>query len=157
MASPAQTLRTACDTFRSGAVEQLKVHADCLGVDVFEQGYASDSSQVAKAAITHAKREGHDVVLVDTAGRMQNNRPHMIALRDAAKEVLEGLEDGDTFYWNYTIDLPVPDGTMRVTFDDYIIIIITSILISKMLQHVTLTLKALLRCHLINYPILIRR
>ena len=27
----------------------------------------------------------------------------------------EGLEDGDTFYWNYTIDLPVPDGTMRVT------------------------------------------
>ena len=73
-------LIAACDTFRSGAVEQLKVHADCLGVDVFEQGYASDSSQVAKAAITHARREGHDVVLVDTAGRMQNNRPHMIAL-----------------------------------------------------------------------------
>lgn len=73
-------LIAACDTFRSGAVEQLKVHADCLGVDVFEQGYASDSAQVAKAAITHARREGHDVVLVDTAGRMQNNRPHMIAL-----------------------------------------------------------------------------
>ena len=31
----------------------------------------------------------------------------------------KGVENGDTFYWNYTIDLPVPDGTMRVTFDDY--------------------------------------
>ena len=30
----------------------------------------------------------------------------------------KGLENGDAFYWNYTIDLPVPDGTMRVTFDD---------------------------------------
>ena len=73
-------LIAACDTFRSGAVEQLKVHADCLGVDVFEQGYASDSSKVAQSAITHATREGHDVVLVDTAGRMQNNKPHMVAL-----------------------------------------------------------------------------
>ena len=73
-------LIAACDTFRSGAVEQLKVHADCLGVDVFEQGYASDSSKVAQSAIIHATREGHDIVLVDTAGRMQNNKPHMVAL-----------------------------------------------------------------------------
>jgi signal recognition particle receptor subunit alpha len=73
-------LIAACDTFRSGAVEQLKVHAECLGVDVYEQGYASDSSKVAQSAISFATREGHDVVLVDTAGRMQNNKPHMVAL-----------------------------------------------------------------------------
>ena len=43
----------------------------------------------------------------------------------------EGLEDGDTFYWNYTIDLPVPDGTMRVTFDDYMWLISEDRLLNK--------------------------
>ena len=43
----------------------------------------------------------------------------------------EGLENGDTFYWNYTIDLPVPDGTMRVTFDDYMWLISEDRLLNK--------------------------
>ena len=43
----------------------------------------------------------------------------------------EGLEDGDSFYWNYTIDLPVPDGTMRVTFDDYMWLISEDRLLNK--------------------------
>ena len=43
----------------------------------------------------------------------------------------EGLEDGDTFYWNYTIDLPVPDGTMRVTFDDYMWLISEDRMLNK--------------------------
>jgi signal recognition particle receptor subunit alpha len=73
-------LIAACDTFRSGAVEQLNVHAKCLGVPLYHRGYAKDPSTVAKAAIAHAAAEGHDVVLVDTAGRMQNNVPLMKAL-----------------------------------------------------------------------------
>ena len=73
-------LLVAGDTFRSGAVEQLRVHADCLGVDLFTQGYAKDPSAVTAAAIQHASANGHDVVLVDTAGRMQNNVPLMKAL-----------------------------------------------------------------------------
>ena len=43
----------------------------------------------------------------------------------------EGLENGDTFYWNYTIDLPVPDGTMRVTFDDYMWLISEERMLNK--------------------------
>jgi len=43
----------------------------------------------------------------------------------------EGLESGDTFYWNYTIDLPVPDGTMRVTFDDYMWLISEERMLNK--------------------------
>jgi len=43
----------------------------------------------------------------------------------------EGLENGDTFYWNYTIDLPVPDGTMRVTFDDYMWLISDDRMLNK--------------------------
>ena len=75
-----KVLIAACDTFRSGAVEQLKVHSDCLGVPVFDRGYKRDPAHVAKEAIEYAKENKFDVVLVDTAGRMQNNGPLMIAL-----------------------------------------------------------------------------
>jgi signal recognition particle receptor subunit alpha len=70
----------ACDTFRSGAVEQLNVHAKCLDVPLYHKGYAKDPSTVAQAAIAHATEEKYDVVLIDTAGRMQNNVPLMKAL-----------------------------------------------------------------------------
>jgi len=63
----------ACDTFRSGAVEQLRSHARCLDMPLFERGYMKDPGEVARAAIAEAKATEHDCVLVDTAGRMQNN------------------------------------------------------------------------------------
>lgn len=70
----------ACDTFRAGAVEQLKTHAKCLDVPLFERGYGKDPAEIAKNAIAHARNNGNDVVLVDTAGRMQDNEPLMKAL-----------------------------------------------------------------------------
>jgi signal recognition particle receptor subunit alpha len=73
-------LIAACDTFRSGAVEQLRTHCDCLGVDLFERGYAKDPAQVAGAGVKHAQDNGYDCLLIDTAGRMQNNEPLMRAL-----------------------------------------------------------------------------
>ncbi|OEU22360.1 SRP54-domain-containing protein [Fragilariopsis cylindrus CCMP1102] len=79
-------LLAACDTFRSGAVEQLSVHAKCLGLPIYSKGYSKDPSLVAKAAIEQATKEGNDVVLVDTAGRMQNNLPLMKALGKLAAE-----------------------------------------------------------------------
>ena len=62
-------LLAACDTFRSGAVEQLSVHAKCLDVPIYSKGYSKDPSSVAKAAIEQATQDGNDVVLVDTAGK----------------------------------------------------------------------------------------
>ncbi|KAK5578032.1 hypothetical protein RB653_002983 [Dictyostelium firmibasis] len=70
----------ACDTFRSGAIEQLKTHADRLNVHLFERGYSKDAASVAQDAIAFAKDTGYDVVLIDTTGRMQNNEPLMKAL-----------------------------------------------------------------------------
>jgi len=70
----------ACDTFRAGAVEQLKTHSRCLDVPLFEQGYGKDPAIIAKNAIKQARETGVDVVLVDTAGRMQDNEPLMRAL-----------------------------------------------------------------------------
>ncbi|KAL9241692.1 hypothetical protein vseg_015772 [Gypsophila vaccaria] len=73
-------MMAACDTFRSGAVEQLRTHASRLQIPIFEKGYEKDPAIVAKEAIQEATRNGSDVVLVDTAGRMQDNEPLMRAL-----------------------------------------------------------------------------
>jgi signal recognition particle receptor subunit alpha len=64
-------MMAACDTFRSGAVEQLRTHARRLQIPIFEKGYEKDPAMVAKEAIREAVRTQQDVVLVDTAGRMQ--------------------------------------------------------------------------------------
>lgn len=73
-------MMAACDTFRSGAVEQLRTHARRLQMPIFEKGYEKDPAIVAKEAIQEAGRNNSDVVLVDTAGRMQDNEPLMRAL-----------------------------------------------------------------------------
>mmetsp|Transcript_10210 Transcript_10210/g.30822 ORF Transcript_10210/g.30822 Transcript_10210/m.30822 type:complete len:646 (-) Transcript_10210:82-2019(-) len=70
----------ACDTFRAGAVEQLKTHCTRLQVPLYERGYEKDPAKVAFEAVKQAERDGRDVVLVDTAGRMQDNEPLMRAL-----------------------------------------------------------------------------
>ena len=63
----------AGDTFRAGAIEQLTIHADTLGVKIVKHGPGSDPAAVAFDAIEHAKAKHKDVVLLDTAGRMQTN------------------------------------------------------------------------------------
>jgi fused signal recognition particle receptor len=63
----------AGDTFRAGAIEQLTIHADNLGVKIIKHGPGSDPAAVAFDAIEHAKAKHKDVVLLDTAGRMQTN------------------------------------------------------------------------------------
>ena len=73
-------LIAACDNFRSGAVEQLKTHSRALGVDLFEKGYKDDPAYICKEAIEDAKKRGYDCVLIDTAGRMQDNEPLMKSL-----------------------------------------------------------------------------
>ena len=70
-------LIAACDNFRAGAVEQLKTHSKALNVDLFEKGYKDDPAYICKEAIEEAKKKGHDCVLIDTAGRMQDNEPLM--------------------------------------------------------------------------------
>jgi len=83
-------LVAACDTFRGGAVEQLQVHCHKIGMPLYHQGYGKDASEVAKNAISQATRERINVVLVDTAGRMQDHEARMVAL---AKLVHENKPD----------------------------------------------------------------
>ena len=58
----------ACDTFRSGAVEQLKTHCNRLQIPLYERGYEKDPAKVAYEAAQQAARQKIDVLLVDTAG-----------------------------------------------------------------------------------------
>lgn len=73
-------LLAGCDNFRAGAIEQIKTHGKCLNVPVFERGYKDDPANIAKDAIKEANSKKIDVVLIDTAGRMQDNEPLMKAL-----------------------------------------------------------------------------
>ncbi len=63
----------AGDTFRAGAIEQLLVHGERLGIRVVRQQEGSDPAAVAFDAVQHARAKGVNVVLVDTAGRQHTN------------------------------------------------------------------------------------
>ncbi len=63
----------AGDTFRAGAIEQLTIHSEKLGFKIIKHQAGSDAAAVAYDAIEHAKARFKDVVLIDTAGRMQTN------------------------------------------------------------------------------------
>ncbi|MGC8515788.1 MAG: signal recognition particle-docking protein FtsY [Thermoplasmata archaeon] len=65
---------SASDTFRAGAIEQIAHWSNEVGVELIKHDKGSDPSSVAYDAITHAVARKMDYVLIDTAGRMQNNR-----------------------------------------------------------------------------------
>src|SRR5690606_3820872 len=67
-----QVLLAAGDTFRAGAIEQLEVWGERVGVDVIKQQAGSDPAAVIYDAVQAAKQRGIDVLLCDTAGRLQN-------------------------------------------------------------------------------------
>jgi fused signal recognition particle receptor len=65
----------ACsDTYRAGSIEQLEEHAKRLGTKMIKHSYGADPAAVAYDTISHAKAHGINIVLVDTAGRMQTNQ-----------------------------------------------------------------------------------
>jgi len=64
----------ASDTYRSGSIEQLEEHARRIGVRVIKHQYGADPAAVAFDAVNYAKAHRINAVLIDTAGRMQNNK-----------------------------------------------------------------------------------
>lgn len=64
----------AGDTFRAGSIEQLEKHAERLNIRVIKQDYGADAAAIAFDAVAHAKARHIDIVLIDSAGRMQSNK-----------------------------------------------------------------------------------
>ena len=74
-------LLVACDVYRPAAIQQLKVCGDKLGIPVFEKGQI-DPVQIAKEAVTYARQRGHDMVFLDTAGRLHVDETLMEELKN---------------------------------------------------------------------------
>ncbi|MGE4199061.1 MAG: signal recognition particle protein [Vulcanimicrobiota bacterium] len=74
-------LLAATDVYRPAAIKQLEILGKQIGVPVFAMGDKNDPVNISKAAVAHAEREGNDVVVVDTAGRLTLNEELMQELQ----------------------------------------------------------------------------
>jgi len=100
------SVMAAGDTFRAGAIDQLGIHADKVGVKLIKHSPGADPAAVAYDAIEHAKAKHKDVVLLDTAGRMQTNvnlMDEMAKIKRVAKPDLI-LFVGDALAGNDAVD-----------------------------------------------------
>ena len=99
-------LAAAADTFRAGAIEQLETHCERLGIRCVSSQRGGDSAAIARDAIDSAKAKGIDVVLVDTAGRMQNKVNLMNELEKVRRVVNPHLTlfVGDALAGNDAVD-----------------------------------------------------
>ena len=79
-------LLVACDVYRPAAIDQLKQLGKQLGIEVYEEG-KKDPVEISKNAISYAKENGYDYVLIDTAGRLHIDEELMEELQNINKEV----------------------------------------------------------------------
>jgi fused signal recognition particle receptor len=79
------------DTYRAGSIEQLEEHAKRLNLKMIKHQYGADPAAVAYDAISHAKAHGINIVLIDTAGRMQTNQNLMNELSKVKRVVKPDL------------------------------------------------------------------
>ena len=89
-----KVLLVAADTFRAGAVEQLRIWSDKVGVSFYGKEEGSDPASVLYDGCQKAKDEDYDVVLVDTAGRLQNKVNLMKELEKMNKVISRLIEGG---------------------------------------------------------------
>ena len=89
-----KVLLAACDTFRPAAIEQLKTLAEGIGLPVFAIEGESDPVKVAQAAIAQGRRDGMDIVIVDTAGRLAVDQE----LMDEIRAMHKACEPSETLF-----------------------------------------------------------
>jgi len=80
-------LMVACDIYRPAAIKQLEVLGKSLDIPVFSMGDNHNPVNIAKAAVAHAKSNDNDLILIDTAGRLNIDEKLMQELNDIKKEV----------------------------------------------------------------------
>ena len=96
----------AADTFRAGAIEQLREHTNRLNLKLVAQNYNSDPAAVSRDAVLYAKSHKVDCVLIDTAGRMQTNQNLMEQISKITKVVNPDFKIfvGDSLAGNDTVN-----------------------------------------------------
>ena len=88
-----KVLLGAADTFRAAAVDQLRIWAERTGADFFGKGMNVDPAAVAYEATDKAVREGYDVVIIDTAGRLHNKVGLMNELAKIRRSITKNMAD----------------------------------------------------------------
>ncbi|MGN0132641.1 MAG: signal recognition particle protein [Lachnospiraceae bacterium] len=82
-----KSLLVACDVYRPAAIKQLEVNGEKQGIDVFSMGENHKPVDIAKAALEHAAKNGHNVVILDTAGRLHIDEDMMAELQEIKEQV----------------------------------------------------------------------
>lgn len=80
-------LLAACDVYRPAAIEQLQINGAKQEVDVFSTGTGHKPVNIAKAALEHAQKNGHNVVILDTAGRLHIDEDMMAELQEIKENI----------------------------------------------------------------------
>lgn len=82
-----KSLLVACDVYRPAAIKQLQINGEKQQVDVFSMGENHKPVDIAKAALEHAEKNGHNVVILDTAGRLHIDEEMMAELAEIKENV----------------------------------------------------------------------
>ncbi|MBD5506702.1 MAG: signal recognition particle protein [Lachnospiraceae bacterium] len=82
-----KSLLVACDVYRPAAIKQLQINGEKQQVEVFSMGENHKPVNIAKAALEHAKKNGHNVVILDTAGRLHIDEEMMAELQEIKENV----------------------------------------------------------------------
>lgn len=80
-------LLVACDVYRPAAIKQLQINGEKQGVEVFAMGDSHKPSNIAKAALEHAQKNGNNIVILDTAGRLHIDEDMMTELQEIKEAV----------------------------------------------------------------------
>ena len=80
-------LLVACDVYRPAAIKQLQINGEKQGVDVFSMGDSHSPVDIARAALEHARKNGHNMVILDTAGRLHIDEEMMAELEEIKRNV----------------------------------------------------------------------
>ena len=80
-------LLVACDVYRPAAIKQLQINGEKQGVEVFSMGENQKPANIAKAALEHAAKNGNNLIILDTAGRLHVDEDMMAELQEIKKTV----------------------------------------------------------------------
>ena len=108
-------LLVACDVYRPAAIQQLQVNGEKQGVEVFTMGDGHKPVNIAKAAVEHAAKNGNNIIILDTAGRLHVDE-------DMMDELIELKENADVAQTILVVDAMTGQDAVNVasTFDEKI-------------------------------------
>ncbi|MCI8323395.1 MAG: signal recognition particle protein [Lachnospiraceae bacterium] len=118
-------LLVACDVYRPAAIKQLQVNGEKQQVDVFSMGENHKPVNIAKAAVEHAQKNGHNVVILDTAGRLHIDEEMMA-------ELIEIKENVDVHQTLLVVDAMTGQDAVNVAKDFDEKVGVDGVILSKM-------------------------